>query len=107
MHGRSIRGCKRSGAERPIANVEDGYQHKGTRSEVEQFPAAIYTFTMYDAAMQAGRGASREQQRRMRFSFTSEQWVPFPLARVFAFFADPLNLPRLMPAWQDARIDRM
>jgi ligand-binding SRPBCC domain-containing protein len=34
-----------------------------------------------------------------------EQWVPFPVARVFAFFADPRNLPRLMPAWQDARID--
>lgn len=62
---------------------------------------------MYDAAPQAGRGANRELQRRMRLSFTSEQWVPFPVARVFAFFADPLNLPRLMPGWQDARIDRM
>jgi ligand-binding SRPBCC domain-containing protein len=27
--------------------------------------------------------------------------------RVFAFFANPLNLPRLMPAWQDARIDSL
>jgi ligand-binding SRPBCC domain-containing protein len=89
------------------ASTKNGYQHKGTRSEVERFPAAIYTFIMDDAATRAGRGANREQQRRMRLSFTSEQWVPFPLARVFAFFADPLNLPRLMPAWQDARIDRM
>jgi ligand-binding SRPBCC domain-containing protein len=54
----------------------------------------------------AGRRA--EQQRgRQRLSFITEQWVPFPLERVFAFFADPLNLPRLLPAWQDARIDSM
>jgi ligand-binding SRPBCC domain-containing protein len=37
----------------------------------------------------------------------TEQWVPFPVDRVFAFFADPLNLPRLVPAWQDARIDSL
>jgi ligand-binding SRPBCC domain-containing protein len=37
----------------------------------------------------------------------TEQWVPFPVDRVFAFFADPLNLPRLMPAWQDAHIDSL
>ncbi|HWO39513.1 MAG TPA: SRPBCC family protein [Candidatus Acidoferrum sp.] len=27
-----------------------------------------------------------------------EQWVPFPLARVFGFFSNPENLPRIMPA---------
>ncbi|MGA8429121.1 MAG: SRPBCC family protein [Candidatus Sulfotelmatobacter sp.] len=27
-----------------------------------------------------------------------EQWVGFPLDRVFAFFADPENLPLIMPA---------
>ena len=27
-----------------------------------------------------------------------EQWVPFPLDRVFAFFSNPENLPRIMPA---------
>jgi ligand-binding SRPBCC domain-containing protein len=27
-----------------------------------------------------------------------EQWVPFPLERVFAFFSNPQNLPRIMPA---------
>jgi ligand-binding SRPBCC domain-containing protein len=54
-----------------------------------------------------GRGANFEHRRKPRLSFTSEQWVPFPVGRVFAFFADPLNLPRLMPAWQDARIDSL
>jgi ligand-binding SRPBCC domain-containing protein len=54
-----------------------------------------------------GRGATSEQQRKQRLSFTTEQWVPFPVDRVFAFFADPLNLPRLMPPWQDARIDSL
>ena len=29
--------------------------------------------------------------------FTTSQWVPFPVEQVFAFFADPANLPRLMP----------
>jgi ligand-binding SRPBCC domain-containing protein len=29
--------------------------------------------------------------------FESEQWVPAPVERVFAFFADPHNLPRIMP----------
>jgi ligand-binding SRPBCC domain-containing protein len=27
-----------------------------------------------------------------------EQWVPFPLERVFDFFSNPENLPRIMPA---------
>ena len=27
-----------------------------------------------------------------------EQWVPFPIERVFAFFSNPQNLPRIMPA---------
>jgi ligand-binding SRPBCC domain-containing protein len=26
-----------------------------------------------------------------------EQWVPFPVERVFAFFSNPENLPRVMP----------
>ncbi len=42
----------------------------------------------------------------MRHFFHSEQWLPYPVARVFAFFADPSNLPPLMPAWQKARIDQ-
>jgi ligand-binding SRPBCC domain-containing protein len=29
--------------------------------------------------------------------FESEQWVPAPVERIFAFFADPHNLPRIMP----------
>jgi ligand-binding SRPBCC domain-containing protein len=63
------------------------------------------TVPPYQKDAPAGRRA--EQQRRQRLSFIAEQWVPFPLERVFAFFADPLNLPRLMPAWQDARIDSL
>ena len=34
-------------------------------------------------------------------------WVPFPLARVFLFFANPENLPRLMPPETDTRIDKL
>ncbi len=42
----------------------------------------------------------------MRHTFQSEQWVPYPRERVFAFFADPANLPPLMPAWQRARVEK-
>jgi ligand-binding SRPBCC domain-containing protein len=41
----------------------------------------------------------------MRHSYHTEQWLPLPIDRVFAFFADPANLPRLMRPWQMARID--
>jgi ligand-binding SRPBCC domain-containing protein len=41
----------------------------------------------------------------MPHHFHAEQHLPCPLATVFAFFADPANLPRLMPAWQGARIE--
>ena len=33
-----------------------------------------------------------------------EQWVPFPVERVFAFFSNPENLPRIMPAASGTRI---
>jgi ligand-binding SRPBCC domain-containing protein len=38
--------------------------------------------------------------------FQSEQWLPLPIELVFAFFANPTNLPHLMPAWQQARIEK-
>ena len=42
----------------------------------------------------------------MRLHFHTEQRLPYPIEMVFAFFADPANLPRLMPAWQRPRIDQ-
>ncbi|MDE1154930.1 MAG: SRPBCC family protein [Acidobacteriaceae bacterium] len=41
----------------------------------------------------------------MEHRFHAEQWLPFPPALVFAFFANPENLPRIMPAWQQVRIE--
>jgi ligand-binding SRPBCC domain-containing protein len=41
----------------------------------------------------------------MRHTFSAEQWLPHPVETVFAFFANPENLPRLMPKWQKARIE--
>jgi ligand-binding SRPBCC domain-containing protein len=37
--------------------------------------------------------------------FESRQWVPYPVELVFAFFANPSNLPFLMPPQQQARIE--
>ena len=42
----------------------------------------------------------------MRHSFQTAQWVPHPMTTVFAFFADPANLPRLMPAWHKAQVEQ-
>ncbi|MDE3104355.1 MAG: SRPBCC family protein [Acidobacteriota bacterium] len=41
----------------------------------------------------------------MRHTFQVEQWLPYPVEFVFSFFANPENLPRLMPRWQRARIE--
>ena len=41
----------------------------------------------------------------MRHRFRSTQWLPYNVESVFAFFADPANLPKLHPDWQQARID--
>jgi ligand-binding SRPBCC domain-containing protein len=35
------------------------------------------------------------------------EWVPFPLEHVFLFFANPENLPRIMPPSADSRIERL
>ena len=41
----------------------------------------------------------------MRHRFQTEQWLPYPKEQLFAFFADSANLPPLMPAWQQARVE--
>ena len=41
----------------------------------------------------------------MRHTFHTEQFLPHPIELVFAFFANPENLPMLMPGWQKARIE--
>jgi ligand-binding SRPBCC domain-containing protein len=40
-------------------------------------------------------------------TFQTSQWLPFPVPVVFAFFANPQNLPPLMPAWQKTRIEEL
>jgi ligand-binding SRPBCC domain-containing protein len=39
--------------------------------------------------------------------FTASQWLPYPVPFVFAFLADPHNLPGLMPRWQKARVEEL
>ena len=38
-------------------------------------------------------------------TLSTSQWTPFPVELVFAFFANPANLPYLMPKWQQARME--
>lgn len=37
--------------------------------------------------------------------FETSQWVPYPVELVFAFFANPMNLPALMPQGLESRIE--
>jgi ligand-binding SRPBCC domain-containing protein len=41
----------------------------------------------------------------MKQSFETQQWVPYPVELVFAFFANPTNLPHLMPRKFETRIE--
>ena len=43
--------------------------------------------------------------KQMSQRFESRQWVPFPVELVFAFFADPRNLPKLMTPRMETRIE--
>jgi ligand-binding SRPBCC domain-containing protein len=37
--------------------------------------------------------------------FETGQWIPFPVELVFAFFANPANLPHLLPRKLEARVE--
>jgi len=41
----------------------------------------------------------------MAYQAQFEQWVPFPIEQVFLFFANPENLPRIMPPSTRTRIN--
>jgi ligand-binding SRPBCC domain-containing protein len=43
----------------------------------------------------------------MSYATTFEDWVPYPVARVFLFFADPNSLPRIMPPSTGTRIEQL
>jgi ligand-binding SRPBCC domain-containing protein len=42
----------------------------------------------------------------MTYRAQFEHWIPLPPERVFAFFGDPANLPRILPAWMQVRIEK-
>ena len=41
----------------------------------------------------------------MASHFETRQWVPYPVELVFAFFANPSNLPHLMPPVLETRVE--
>lgn len=43
----------------------------------------------------------------MRHRFRTGQWLPHPIDFVFAFFANPSNLPKLQPRWQATRLEEI
>jgi ligand-binding SRPBCC domain-containing protein len=40
----------------------------------------------------------------MSYRVEFEQWIPLPLEPVFLFFANPGNLPRIMPPWMQVEL---
>ncbi len=48
-----------------------------------------------------------EFKKKMAQQVQFEQWVPFPLEQVFLFFANPENLPRIMPPQSGTRIEAL
>lgn len=44
---------------------------------------------------------------RMAYRAEFEQWVAFPVEQVFLFFANPENLPRIMPPSLGTRIENL
>jgi len=44
-----------------------------------------------------GKSPGETGKKQVSARFQSEQWLAAPLDRVFAFFANPHNLPRVMP----------
>lgn len=43
----------------------------------------------------------------MRYRFRAGQWLPHPVDFVFAFFANPSNLPKLQPPWLSTRLEQI
>jgi ligand-binding SRPBCC domain-containing protein len=72
-------------------------------------PDQLRTHTITSQRRHFGSGStsmiSKEGLPDMRHLFHAEQWLPYPVDLVFVFFANPENLPRLMPAWQKTRIE--
>ena len=43
----------------------------------------------------------------MSYHAQFEHWIAAPIEKVFAFFADPDNLPRIMPAWMQIKFEEI
>ena len=50
---------------------------------------------------------SARPSKRLSTHLQFDDWVPFPVARVFAFFSNPENLPRIMPPATETRLDQL
>ena len=51
--------------------------------------------------------SEEHRHKDMSQRFEAEQWIAAPLPRVFAFFADPRNLPRIMPPGRGTRLETL
>jgi ligand-binding SRPBCC domain-containing protein len=64
-------------------------------------------FQPYTSRVQSGVACKILSCRHMLHHAQFEQWVPFPLERVFLFFTNPGNLPRIMPPKSGAELLRL
>ena len=75
-----------------MANMRARTIYRGAAPPVHSFTAAL--------PFRKGMGS-------MIHSVQFEQWVPVPLERVFLFFANPSNLPRIMPPQTGTELVRL
>jgi ligand-binding SRPBCC domain-containing protein len=86
--------------------VYQKYDHKRLRLHsrfIRYLFASIFLALRAAGAISCGKADSKRLVTQLQF----DDWVPLLLPRVFAFFSNPENLPRIMPTATQTRIDRL
>jgi len=72
---------------------------------VDSIEVRVLTTTHSAGSLARSAPHTHDTIELMTQRFETRQWVPFPVELVFAFFANPTNLPHLMPRKLEMRIE--